>query len=260
MILDKIKKFFSSNKLKEDSFTSELIDREELEKVIGAKITNPSLYVKALTHRSYLDRYPEIKKSNERLEFLGDSVLGLIAAEYLFKTYKSEEEGFLTKSRSLLVNKEALSRAAELMNLKKYILYERKFINSSVSGLKTINADALEALIGAVYLDTGLTAAEKFVSKKIFKPLLKSNILENDRNYKGQLLEFAHSLKIKSPYYKLIKEEGPEHNKKFFISVFIDDQLYGEGKGKNKKTAEQLAAKIALQKLKEEHSSLTNQI
>ena len=253
MILEKIKKFFSGNQAAEENFTSELIDREELEKVIGAKITNANLYVKALTHRSYLDRFPEIKKSNERLEFLGDSVLGLIAAEYLFKTHKSEEEGFLTKSRSLLVNKEALSKAAELMNLKKFVLYERKFINSSVSGLKTINADALEALIGAVYLDAGLKTAENFVCKKIFNPLLKSNILKNDQNYKGQLLEFVHSLKLKSPYYKLVKEEGPEHNKRFYISVYINDVLYGEGKGKNKKTAEQLAAKTALYKLKNEY-------
>lgn len=255
MILEKIKNFFFEKKEVKDNLNAELIDKAALEKVIGSKITSANLYVKALTHRSYLDHYPEIVKSNERLEFLGDSVLGLIAAEYLFKNYRSEEEGFLTKSRSLLVNKVALSKAAELMNLKKFILYEKKFINSSTSGLKTINADALEALIGAVYLDAGLEAAEKFVRKNIFIPLFKMDILENDQNYKGQLLEFAHSLKIRTPYYKLMKEEGPEHNKKFYIAVLIDDKLYGEGRGKNKKSAEQQAAKAALKNLQEEYPS-----
>lgn len=222
---------------------------QALEILLGHKITYPEFFIKALTHRSYLELNTTIKKSNERLEFLGDSILGLITAEYLFKTFPKEEEGYLTKARARLVNKTTLSDAADLMKLKELIYFDTRYISISEKGMATIQADAVEALIGAIYLDAGLEKAREFVDKWIIKPFINTENFRNDTNYKGQLLEYTHANKLEQPVYQVLKEDGPEHQKVFTIEVLIANESYGIGTGRNKKQTEQEAAQKALVKL-----------
>jgi len=223
-----------------------------LKRILGFTPRNKSYFIKALTHSSYLELYPELSKSNERLEFLGDSVLSMIVANHLFENYTDEEEGFLTKSRAALVNREHLYIAAQEIGLDKIILYNEKYLRDSMEGMQTIYADGLEALIGAIFLDQGLSKTKEFVIERIVQPYEVDQNFLVDTNYKGQLLEYAHSKRLQPPRYIIRSEEGPPHKKEFIIDVFLGDELFGTGNGKNKKAAEQEASKNALQKLKNE--------
>lgn len=219
---------------------------DNLSKKLNLRFNDPLLYAKALTHRSYLEKPTALNKSNERLEYLGDAVLGLIVADTLFSNFSDKDEGFLTKSRSHIVDKNALFESAIKLGLNKYLLYDERFIKNSEEGIKTILADSLEALIGAIYLDQGISHAKKFVDKWIIEPNLESGKYQVDNNYKGQLLEYTHSQKLSSPNYILVSSKGPDHKKEFIIEVHIDNKPFGQGKGKNKKSAEQEAAKTTL--------------
>ncbi len=220
----------------------------KLEKLIGFKIKDPTFYVKSLTHRSYSEFNDFNLRSNERLEFLGDAVLNMVIAEYLFKAFPNEDEGFLTKIRAQLVNRAALTACAEKINLFELMLVSTNFVNNP-KGIQSIISNAMEALIGAIYLDAGLPKSREFIIKAVLEPSLQDKIFLVDRNFKSQLLEFAQANKLNNPQYKIINEEGPHHNKEFTIEVFIDDVSYGCGKGKNKKSAEQNAAQDALMKI-----------
>jgi ribonuclease-3 len=222
---------------------------KQLEALIGVPINNSSFYIQALMHRSYLEQNEEYDVSNERLEFLGDSVLSLVVAEYLFDAFPDKDEGFLTKVRAKIVNRLALAEAAEKINLVEFLLVSKNISNTFANGSKTILSDALEALIGAVYLDNGLDSAKTFIQKILIQPNLKEGLYLIDENYKSQLLEFAQANKMENPSYVVIKEEGPQHNRIFTVKVVIGDSDYGFGKGKNKKSAEQKAAQAALEKL-----------
>ncbi len=224
-----------------------------LKKILGFTPRNKFYFIKALTHSSYLELYPELLKSNERLEFLGDSVLNMIVANHLFENFTNEEEGFLTKSRAALVNREHLYLTAQEIGLDKIILYNEKYLRDSMEGMQTIFADGLEALIGAIYLDQGLSKAKEFVIERLIKPYEVDNKFLIDTNYKGQLLEYAHSKKLYTPRYIIQSEEGPPHKKEFIIDVFLGDELLGTGSGNNKKRAEQEASMNAMQKLKVEN-------
>ncbi|MCX6168009.1 MAG: ribonuclease III [Ignavibacteriales bacterium] len=249
-ILDRIKFFYKRDFSTENYFKKELQKKlSDLQRTLHISIKNPKFYIKALTHSSFLDLHPEFQKSNERLEYLGDSVLSLVIGKYLFEKYPYEEEGFLTKSRSLLVNRESLASAADSIGLQNYILYNQRYLKDTVEGIQSILADALEAIIGAIYLDHGLASAEKFIINQLVKPLEEGDSFLMDTNYKGQLLEFTHAHKMASPHYIVTAEEGPAHNKEFTIQVFVGEELMGTGLGKNKKTAEQMASQTALQKL-----------
>ncbi len=246
----RIKSFFSRNNIgsQEKKLEKIVIEKtKQIEKFFGFKINDPQYFIKALTHRSYLEVIPQLKKSNERLEFLGDSVLSLVVSDHLFDTFEEEGEGFLTKYRALMVDRDALAKAATDMGLKNFILYDTRFVNGSNSGIKTILADALEAVIGAIYLDQGFQTAQKVINKWIIEPNTLDGNLPADKNFKGQLLEAAHAKALGSPIYKVVREEGPEHDKKFTVEVFVDGKNYGIGEGKSKKSAEQSAAKYALQ-------------
>ena len=249
MIFDFLRKFRKFNK--SDKFYEYRKTISSLEGIVKFRIDNPEYYLKALTHRSYLDVDKNLKKSNERLEYLGDAVLDLVVGEYLFENFPDGGEGFLTKTRSQLVDKEALASTAENIGLEELIFYKRNFIGRNKEGLRTILADAFEALIGAIYMDKGLGTARTFISKNLIEPFDKTGKMVEDKNYKGQLLELTHSLKIEQPVYKIADAEGPEHNKTFIAKVFIGEEEYGEGNGKSKKSAEQKAALSALNKLKE---------
>ncbi len=233
---------------KADESTHENIKR--LQSRLIFKIRDQKIYLKALTHRSYLEISPQFDKSNERLEFLGDSVLSLVISERLFSEFSDSDEGFLTKYRSQLVDKKALVEAASRIELESLILFDNKYVRGSEEGKKTILADCFEALIGAIYLDAGFQNARQFIEETIIIPALESGAYLIDRNYKGQLLEYIHANKLPQPVYKILSESGPDHEKIFTVGIFIGDKLYGRGTGKNKKNAEQLSAQTALKILK----------
>lgn len=249
-IFHRVESFFRNKRLQYVLDKRFLSNLSKLEFLLGFKIFNQTVYLKALTHRSYLELHPELEKSNERLEFLGDAVLSMTVAEYLFKEFKKADEGFLTKSRASMVNRFRLFQAAEEFGLKEFILFNEKYLRGSHEGFQTIMADCLEALIGAIYLDHGLTDAANFVREYIISPFQENDSFIEDKNYKGQLLEFTHSQKLSPPRYVVVKEEGPSHLKRFIIETYLGDELVGVGEGKNKKMAEQDSSKNALHKLK----------
>lgn len=253
-LFSRIKNFFKqrvkSNKfsLSENLLTDEQLT--ELEKRIGFSFIDKSYYVQALIHRSYLEKIEEDDNSNERLEFLGDAVLNLVVANYLFHKFPEEDEGFLTKVRAKLVNRHTLSDCAEKLNLNEFLFLNKNISEKSDRGIKTIQSDAFEAIIGALFLDLGLDACKQFIERILIKPHIESGEYLVDQNYKSQLLEYAQSEKLDLPVYQIINEEGPHHDRTFTIKVKIGDDLIGIGTGKNKKAAEQEAAKNLIKLIK----------
>ncbi len=257
-LLETLKKREAQNKSK---YVSRLLTpqkQEKLEKIIGTQIKNRSFFIQALIHRSFLEQNSDYDVSNERLEFLGDSVLGLVVAEYLFEEFPAKDEGFLTKVRAKLVNRIALAEAAEKINLEEFILVSKNLSHNVTNSSRTVLADAMEALIGAVYLDSGLGAAQNFILHTIIEPNSKDNLYLIDENFKSQLLEYVQANKLENPVYTVIKEEGPQHDRTFTIAVSIDEKQYGVGKGHNKKSAEQNAAHAALEKITEKINKSIN--
>lgn len=232
-----ISKFLSASKL------------SELEEILGFQIRNKSYYIRALMHRSFLEHLDDDDDSNERLEFLGDSVLSLVVAEFLFENFPNEDEGFLTKVRAKLVNRIALSESAESIGLQKFILVSQNLSSKFTAASKTVLSDALEALIGAIYLDHGLQICKEFIERILIEPNIREGEYLIDENYKSQLLEYAQANKFDVPFYLVINEEGLQHERVFTIKVTVGDKISGVGKGRNKKSAEQNAAKAALSKI-----------
>lgn len=226
----------------------------ELEKIIGFSIKNRTYFIQALMHRSFLEHNSGYDVSNERLEFLGDSILNLAVAEYLYEEFPDKDEGFLTKVRAKLVNRIALADAADSINLASFLLISKNLSNNFKNSSRTVLADAFEALIGAVYLDNGLNAAKVFIGRVLIDYNMKEGVYLIDENFKSQLLEFSQANKMENPVYSVIKEEGPQHNRTFTVHVTINNIEYGIGKGKNKKSAEQNAARDALNNLIKENS------
>lgn len=226
---------------------------QQLEALLGFSIKNREYFIQALMHRSFLEQNEEYDVSNERMEFLGDSVLSLIVADHLFDTFPDKDEGFLTKVRAKLVNRLALAEAAERIKLDKFILVGKNLANQFASGSKTILSDAFEALLGAIYLDNGLDSAAEFVNRVLIEPNTKEGFYLIDENFKSQLLEYTQANKIENPNYIVVKEEGPQHNRTFIIKVMIGNSEFGRGSGRNKKSAEQKAAQAALLKITQEN-------
>ena len=222
---------------------------KELEKLLGVFLENKSRYIQALTHRSYLESNELKRVSNERLEFLGDSVLSLVVAQFLFENFPEEDEGFLTKIRAKFVNRNSLSDAAEKLGIADFIFIGDNLSRTFVNNSKTVLADTLEALIGAIFLDCGIKECRKFIFKILIKPNIKDDDYLIDENYKSQLLEHTQANKTPPPLYEVIKEEGPQHERVFTVRVSIATDEMGMGKGMSKKTAEQNAARIALKKI-----------
>ncbi len=249
-VISKFKEYFGNNNVNEE-FDFVIKD---LERILGFKIDNKRLFIRALTHSSSVEKNPALTKSNERLEYLGDAVLGLVVAEYLFKNFPDEDEGFLTKVRSRMVYKDALDTSATEIGLDRLIFFNKKFIGNSEAGKRTIKADAFEALVGAIYLEKGIKETKKFIYKNVIKPNLENKKFIIDKNYKGRLLELTHSKKTEPPIYKIIKTEGPDHRRTFTVKVFIGKKEYGEGVGSSKKSAEQNAAKNALLALRKKEN------
>lgn len=241
------KRFFFSSTKKNN--TPPLLT--SLEKTLHYKINNHKLFELALTHRSIHTKTKSVKSlnTNERLEFLGDSVLNLFAAQYLYKNFPEANEGFLTVERSKLVNKTALIKYAEKLNLSKFIQTHSGFSSVNQKGVNTVIANAFEAIVAAIYIDGGERCAKIFV-EQFFDSLTSSrHFKEHSYNYKGMLLEILQSKKMGQPVYNVLKTEGPEHRKIFYVDVTLDNISQGAGTGSSKKEAEQNAAKEAYNRL-----------
>ena len=203
--------------------------------------------MEALTHRSYQrDNDPREAPAYERLEFLGDSVLGLVVADELFRDYPEMLEGELTKSKALLVNGKALAYAGNSIGLGEYILMSVEEAGAGGRQRASIIADCMEALIGAVYEDGGLSVARDIIKKLISFDFIQTRRELSLRNYKGDLLELLQSQGIAMPKYTVTDESGPDHRKSFTVDVFVTDRKLGTGRGDSKKSAEQRAAREAL--------------
>lgn len=225
--------------------------REDRKKLIEEKlnfpIKNQRLFDEALIHRSYLHLLPKgLYRSNERLEFLGDSVLGLIVTEYLYHKYPNLQEGELTKIRSWLVNKHSLAVVAKKLEIDKLILVSFSTAKTLERSGESILSDAIEAIIAAIYLDSGYNAAKQFVTQKLI-PLLKEENIFQDKNFKSILMETVQAEGKPAPTYEVLDEEGPPHDKTFHVGVFIENVMLATGIGKSKKEAEQNAARNALE-------------
>ena len=204
---------------------------------------NISLYQLALQHSS-ASKEPN---ANERLELLGDAVLSLIVAEYLYKKYPLQPEGFLTEIRSRIVNRAALNELAQKIGIDKLFQYDTRFMDKR--GLKVAYGNALEAFIGAVYLDQGYERCRRFVIDRLLHIYVDLEaIVVTDNNYKSKILTWAQKNR-KNIRFELINEKCVNGQKEFITQLFIEDEVSGKGSGKNKKEAEQMAAKDAWAKL-----------
>ena len=217
---------------------------EKLEQKIGYSFKNPALLKTALTHSSYANEQGGDMAYNERLEFLGDSVLGIITAEYLFKNHRDFPEGELTKVRSALVCEKALYRFAKEIDLGDYLFLGKGELRTGGNNRPSILADAFEALIAAIYLDGGMKNAKEFVLG--FIRSAQAEAIEINTDYKTKLQEIIQKNPEEHIEYALLEETGPDHDKRFVVAVKLNSNIIGQGEGRSKKKAEQLAAKEAL--------------
>jgi len=217
----------------------------QLEHLLGFSPSHISYYRLALMHRS---KPEDVTDSNERLEFLGDAILGAIIAEYLFKKYPYQPEGYLTELRSKIVRRETMNNVALRMGLNKLVQYNK---NDRGLSRSHIFGNALEALIGAVYLDKGFIKTRNFILNQIVREYIDLDTMEStDTNYKNQLLSWAqrnnHVLS-----FDTLDEKMDAARKLFTVGIVLDGELFASGTGFNKKEAGQVAARVALEKLKE---------
>lgn len=234
----------------------------DLQKILGYTFHNNNFLIEALTHKSYINEkkakpltYIDMSrakgfKDNEILEFLGDAVLNLAISEYLINTYPFLLEGELSKIRSMLVNELALAEMARKIGLGSYLLLGSGEEMSGGRDKNSILANALEAVIAAIYSDGGLAQAANFIIKNFEEIIKESAERKITFDFKTELQELCQGQRLPLPVYKVAGERGPEHEKIFEIELLISDKLYGRGTGRSKKEAEQIAAEEAIRKLK----------
>jgi ribonuclease-3 len=219
---------------------------EDFEKTIGYTFKNKKLLKTALTHSSYANEGKDKHcENNERLEFLGDAVLGIITAEYLYFHNSHLPEGELTRLRAMMVCEKSLHKFALQIDLGKYLLLGRGEENTGGRQRSSILADAFEAVIAAIYIDGGFEAARKYVTgfaDKFFSSRIKTTL----KDYKTALQEIIQKNHTERLEYVLVEEKGPDHNKEFVVEVHLNSNVIGQGHGGSKKEAEQMAAKEAL--------------
>ncbi|MBU8933660.1 MAG: ribonuclease III [candidate division Zixibacteria bacterium] len=228
---------------------SESVDLKDVQRLIGYQFSEPTLLLLALTHRSYSYAHDQYSKSNERLEFLGDSVLGLVIAEQLYRDHTEVREGDLTKMKALLVSETTLAELGIRCGLNKHMLLAPEEERSGGRTRHSIVSDAFESVLGAVFLDGGLEAARKIINKLIYSA--KDDIAADSsrNNFKGELLERIQARGEGMPHYEVVSESGPDHDKVFHVDVHVNGRVVGTGQGHTKKEAEQKAAGNALGKL-----------
>lgn len=233
------------NYFKKDSILDEL---SEFSNRFGLDFSNFDLLVQAFTHSSFSNEHRQFRESNERLEYLGDSVLGLIVNEYLYYEFREYLEGELAKIKSFVVSEPSLASIARDIQLGKYLLLSKGEEQSGGRHRDSLLADALEALIAAVYIDKGIGGAKNFILKLVVPIIQKANKTRYKKDYKSHLQEIIQKKFGVTPLYKIVSENGPDHLKSFTAKVFINEAEYGEGSGVTKKKAEQNAAKRALER------------
>ena len=241
--------------IKGDKSSCEEWDRklEEFQTIIDYKFKNIVLLKNSLTHDSYYKK-EEREDTNlspfERMEFLGDSVLGLVVAQDLFVKFPKKQEGNLSKLKSKIVSEKYLTLKSNEIKLGDYLLLSSEEARSGGRLKPSIVSDSMESLICAIYLDGGMTSARKFIKKFILSNFENYVDREELTNFKSILQEYTQARFQRPPVYKVISENGPDHLKEFIVEVLINDKSFGKGVGTNKKSAQQQAAKTACEKLK----------
>ncbi|MEO8657588.1 MAG: ribonuclease III [Bryobacteraceae bacterium] len=228
-------------------------DLEGLESALGHQFRDRELLVRALTHRSRLFDLPSIEADNEQLEFLGDSILGFLVSEYLVTQHAESREGRLSKLKAHLVSSDHLHIIAQQMNLGDFLVLGK---SEEVSGgrlKRTLLADALEALIAALYLDGGMDVTRLFVESEIIgdTTALQADTGDTMAHSKTELQELAQKKKLALPRYRVVREEGPHHQRTFVVEACVGTDLATEAEGLTKKSAEQKAARQLLERLRD---------
>lgn len=225
-----------------------IVDLEALERILGVSFSDRQFLLTAVTHRSYLNEHREATHDhNERLEFLGDAVLELVATDYLFKKYPEKPEGELTAIRAALVNTTSLSDASTQLGVNEYLLMSKGEAKDTGRARQYILANAFEALIGAIYLDQDYTAAGKFIAQHLFG---KTDEIVEKRLWqdpKSRFQELAQERANITPTYETLSQEGPDHDRVFTVGVYLRHELIAEGDGRAKQEAEQAAAEKAIE-------------
>lgn len=223
-----------------------MIDTQQFEEIIGYQFKNKQLLQEALSHSSYANERKKVRRSNERLEFLGDSVLSIIVSRYLFERFDHLPEGELTKIRASLVCEKSLFVFAQKIRLGEALLLGKGEENTGGRERPSIVADAFEAVIAAVFLDGGLDKATEYVLGFLPEDLEKTRRADSFSDYKTVLQEIIQQNPEEKVEYILVEQSGPDHNKAFVVNVCLNSNVIGLGTGKSKKEAEQMAAKEAL--------------
>jgi ribonuclease-3 len=222
---------------------------EDLQKEIGVTFRSIELLERAFVHRSHLNEAKNQRISNERLEFLGDSVLSFLTSDFLYTQYPDYEEGTLTNIRSSLVKTNSLADVARILHLGDLLLLSHGEEASGGRNNPSLLADAFEALLGAIYLDQGSDVARTFLAKYLFPRTKEIIDTKSYVDYKSLLQEIIQQESRVSPTYQVIKSEGPDHAKTFWVQATANDSVLGSGSGKSKQEAEQKAALNALEKI-----------
>jgi len=223
-------------------------DFEQLEKKLSLSFKNKDLLTQAFTHRSYLNENPGFKlDNNERLEFLGDAVMELIVTEHLYKEFPEKSEGELTNWRAALVNAKMLTSLAEELGFNDFLLLSKGEAKETGKSRAYILANSFEAFLGSLYLDLGYEVTDKFLQKYLLSKLPEIIKEGSYKDSKSKFQEIAQDKVSITPTYKVVKEWGPDHEKKFIVGVFLSEELVAEGEGSSKQEAEEAAAEQALQ-------------
>ncbi|MGN0291571.1 MAG: ribonuclease III [Lachnospiraceae bacterium] len=223
---------------------------EEFQKVIGYQFQNGKLLKQALTHSSYAnEKHMGRLSDNERLEFLGDAVLEIVSSEFLYENYPKLPEGDLTKLRASIVCEPTLALCTKEIDLGKYIYLGKGEDMTGGRGRKSILSDAMEAVIGAIYLDGGFASAKEFILKFILTDIEHKQLFYDSKTILQEIVQASHKEELG---YRLIKEEGPDHNKLFVVEAYVGSRVIGQGEGRTKKAAEQEAAYHGILELKKE--------
>ena len=226
-----------------------IVQIPEIERKIKYTFKNKQLLVLAFVHRSFFNEHRDlVQQHNERLEFLGDSVLGLLISDYLYSQLPSEPEGYLSHLRSHIVEASSCAQLLGKLGIAHHVLLGKGERMNEGRGRETILADLFEALIGALYLDSDIASAKAFFFEH-FSDKIESHLRKPLRNWKAELQDYSQKKYQKPPAYKILKESGPDHSKVFHVIALIDESEVGEGTGSSKKEAEAAAAEDALKKL-----------
>ena len=227
-----------------------MADLNEFQSKIGYTFKNRYLLEQALTHSSYAnEKHMKKHSDNERLEFLGDAVLEIVSSEFLFINYPQKPEGELTKLRASIVCEPTLALCTKPLDLGKYLRLGRGEDHTGGRKRKSILSDALEAVIGAIYLDGGFTNAKEFVLRFIMTDIENKQLFYDSKTTLQEIVQGRYEEDV---HYVLVKEEGPDHNKFFYVEALLGKRVLGQGCGHTKKAAEQQAAYCAIKKLKNE--------